>query len=99
MDRILNKVNDGFAGGRVTKSDLASWIIKFFESHALESNLEKIRKDHFDQVAYLETVIREMKQARKNGADTPDLSALLVPVTGSLKNAHKKRNTSETPEV
>lgn len=90
LDQMVLKVNEGFTGGRVTKSDLSSWIIRFFNDHALESNLEKIRKDHFDQVAYLETVVKEMKQARKNGLESPDLTSLLAPVTSTLRVKSKK---------
>lgn len=71
IDRMLFKINDGFTGGRITKVDLTSWIIQHFETQALENNLDKIRKDHFDQVTYLESVIKEMKQARKSGATAP----------------------------
>ncbi len=51
LDRMVIQVNDGFTGGKISKTDLASWIIRYFENHDLEGNLEKIRKDHFDQVA------------------------------------------------
>jgi hypothetical protein len=97
IDRMLLKVNEGFAGGRVTKAELASWVICYFETHMLESAIEKIRKDYFDQVTYLESVIKEMKQARKKGIETTDLSSLLAPIASSLKEAQKKRN-SPVPE-
>jgi hypothetical protein len=71
-------VNDGFAGGRVSKTDLTTWIILDFEKYRIEDNLEKIRKDHFDQVAYLESVLKEMKLARKSGIATPHLRSLLA---------------------
>lgn len=91
LDRILAKINEGFTGGRVSKSDLATWIIEYFETNALENNLERIRKDHFEQVAYLESVVREMKLARKNGANEPDLSILLASVTAPSKVGVRKK--------
>ena len=85
LDRMLHKINDGFTGGRVTKNDLASWIILYFEKHSLDGAIDKIRKDHFDQLAYLESVVKEMKQARKSGSSMPDINALLAPVASQIK--------------
>ena len=96
IDRMLLKINEGYHGGRVTKVDLASWIILHFETHVLENSIEKIRRDHFDQVTYLESVIREMKRARKVGNETPDLSILLAPITSS-KTVQKKKTSNELP--
>ena len=99
IDRMMVKANTGFAGGKVSKTDMASWILIQFESQGLESCIEKIRKDHFDQVSYLESVLKEMKHARKNGGDAPDLTVLLAPVTSNLKGTQKKRVSSEATEA
>lgn len=85
LDRMTEKTNAGFTGGKVTKADLTSWLILHFESQNFEDSLEKLRKDHFDQVAYLEAVVKEMKQARKSGAAMPDINALLAPVASQIK--------------
>lgn len=90
LGRILDKVKEGFSGGKIGKTDLLSWIINYFEAHALEASLEEIRKNHFDQINYLESVIKELKQARKNGASS-NLEALLLPVTS------KKKRKQELP--
>lgn len=90
LDRMVQRVNENFTGGRVTKADLTSWIIDYFETHALESAIEKIQKDHFDQLTYLETIVREMKHARKNGSTEPNLPSLLASITSSLKGQRKK---------
>ena len=102
LDRILEKVNTGFTGGRVTKVDLTSWLILYFESQSFEDCVEKIRRDHFDHVAYLESVVKEMKQARKSGLAMPDISALLAPVTSQIKSisAQKKpRSDKSEPQI
>ena len=98
VDRMPLRVNESFTGGRVTKVDLVSWILLHFETHALDNSIEKIRKDHFDQVAYLESVIKEIKQARKTDSKTPDLSSLLYPITSSLKTTQKKKGREESLE-
>ena len=83
LDRMLEKLNTGFTGGRVTKVDLTSWIIRYFETHDVDSCVEKIRKDHFDKVAYMESVLKEMKKARTTGEPIPDLETILAPLVAS----------------
>lgn len=99
LDRMLTKINDGFTGGRVTKNDLTSWVILYFESQCLDDEIDKVRKDHFDHVTYLESVVKEMKQARKNGAAMPDINALLAPVASQIKSiSAQKKPRSEKSE-
>ena len=80
MDRMVAAVNDGFAGGRVTKHDMVSWAVLYFEMHCFKDCIEKVRQDHFDQVAYLESVLKEAKKARKDGQAAPDLATRLAPL-------------------
>ena len=82
----------------MSKVDFTSWIILHFEAHILESVIEKIRKDHFNQVAYLETVVKELKHAQKNGMPSPDLLSLLAPVATSIRQIQKKKNLKKTTE-
>ena len=96
LDRMVQKVNNGFSGWRVTKNDLASWVLTYFENHGLNGALEKIRKDHFDQVAYLESVVKELKHARKAGGVTPNVDKLLAPISSQIKTiSDRKRRGSE----
>lgn len=90
LDRMVIKANDGFNGGRVSKNDLTSWIICEFEKR-FDANLEHIRKDHFDQVAYLESVVREMKQAKRDGSVLPEIGTLLAPITEAKLNPVQKK--------
>lgn len=85
LDRILEKVSTGFQGGKVTKNDLASWVIRYFENECVDSCIEKIRKDHFDHVSYLESIVKEMKKAKKDGTEIPDLPTLLAPIASQIK--------------
>ncbi|MBI3556392.1 MAG: hypothetical protein HY074_09035 [Deltaproteobacteria bacterium] len=100
-DRMVQAVNDGFSGGRVTKHEMVSWAILYFEKHCFLDCMERIRQDHFDQVAYLESVLREAKKARKEGQPNVDLGALLSPITkGTRVEKPKARQLklSEVPE-
>jgi chromosome partitioning protein len=97
LDRILSKVNDGFNGGRVTKNDLASWIIKDFEGRT-DKFLEKIRKDHFDVVAYAESVVQEMKKARKAGASRDEIASMFSPISTEIKTSSARKNLRSEQE-
>jgi hypothetical protein len=81
LEVALNAVMDGFSAGKVTKSDLVSWILVDFEKNRLGSVIESIRKAHFDKASYLATVAKEFKKAQKNGS-TPNLEELLAPLKG-----------------
>lgn len=101
LDRILPKANDGFVGGHVNKNALASWIILNFESRS-DSMIEKIRKDHFDKIAYLDSIVKELKKARKSGTELPDINTLLAPIASEIKSISaqnklrsKKEETNE----
>jgi Fe-S cluster assembly ATPase SufC len=100
MDRMMATVNDGFSGGRVSRHDLVSWVVLYFEKSCFQECVDNIRQDHFDQVAYLESVLKQAKQARKAGTDVPDISSLLAPLVGQSKAAPVKRNKkSDQPEL
>lgn len=77
LDRMLQQVNDRFSGGRVTRQDLATWIIRYFNQNAVTQCLEEIRADHFDQVAHLEALLKQAKQARRSGADSAAIASIL----------------------
>ncbi len=85
MDRMVAAVNEGFSGGKVSRHDLVSWAVLYFEKNCFQECIERIRQDHFDQVAYLESVLKQAKQARKAGAAGPDFATLLAPLARSGK--------------
>ena len=58
---FVGKVNDGFSGGRVSRCETASWIImKSVSGGGLDRIIEEIRRDHFDEVTYLQHVVSDM---------------------------------------
>lgn len=64
---------------RITKGQLASWIICNFRNSLMPKSIEKIRADHFDEIAHLESVVRQLKEARKAKAPL-EVQELLTPV-------------------
>lgn len=84
LDDMYTRVNKGFSSGRVTKTQLASWILSYFHADAFAKQLDKIRADYFDEIAHLEAVVKQMKQAKKN-AESVELDKLLSPLRGPRK--------------
>lgn len=72
----LDRVNQNFEGGRVTKSDLASWFIQKGAAALDDSVLEEIQRAHFNQVVYLETLVKKLKSAGRDNLGPEELAAL-----------------------
>jgi len=100
LDRMLKAVTEGYTTGKVTKNDLASWILVQFEFRSFQSQIEKIRKDHFDKVQYLLSMIEELKRARQKGEKELSLEDIMGPVEGqiNLSSVQNKRRSRETSE-
>lgn len=101
LEDMRKSVNEGFSSGKVTKSQLATWIIGQFWFNLTTKQIEKIRADHFDEVAHLESVVERLKEARKTKASLP-VQDLLAPVLQKQAKPAAarapKRNTGEQTE-
>ena len=62
LAKIVDKVNDGFEGGKVHRQDVASWIIEYFNSICNESAITQIRQANYNPTDMLEAVYRKMKE-------------------------------------
>ncbi len=93
LDEMLTLSNKDFTSGRVRKTQLLSWIILDFYANHFNANLKKIRADHFDQIAHLRSVIREMEAAKKQGKQIqmePLLSPLKAKPVPPIKKTQAK---------
>ena len=82
LEAMVNAVNSGFNGGKVSKSEVGSWIILKMARDGVERIIDLIRKDHFDEVMYLQHVVREMKSAKsQGGVPENQLASLLAPLS------------------
>ena len=59
--KSLERVNQNFEGGRVTKTDLASWLIQRASDSLTDAVIEEIHQAHFNQVVYLEALVKKLK--------------------------------------
>jgi len=91
--QALEKINQGNAGGRVTKAELASWFILQSVNNLTDNAVEEVRMAHFSQVAYLEGLLKSVKRLGRD-----DLSQELVKFQAMVKRTtHQKKRASETP--
>lgn len=98
LEEMKTIVNEDKAGS-ATKTQLASWIIRFFRAHYFSKHIQTIRGDHFDEIAHMEEVVRKMKAARSAGGSV-EVGGLLAPVLqrqkGGAGNASKRAQKVET---
>ncbi len=88
LDGIVERINDGFDGGRVNRMQAASWIVLRSVETFGENEIKDIRADHFDEVAMLESVLR---RAKKTGKVPSELKALLQKHIGLEEPAKKRK--------
>ena len=62
---VLDQVNDGYIGGRVNRTQLSNWIFLKFKNDANDSMIKEIRMEYFDEVAILESILKQAKETGK----------------------------------
>jgi hypothetical protein len=63
--RVMDRVNDGFEAGRINRQELVSWAVLQFAQECNADVIRAIRQDHFDEVAFLESILRQGKETGK----------------------------------
>lgn len=76
LSRALDRVNQDFEGGRITKADLASWLIQRGAGMLDEPALEEVRRAHFNQVVYLETLVKKLKSSGRDNLGAEEMATL-----------------------
>lgn len=76
LSEALAAINRGFDGGRVTKFDLANWIIAKSCANLTESVIEEIRRDHFNEVSYLKNTLRNLQSANRSSLTAEEVEAI-----------------------
>ena len=93
--QALEKVNQGNTGGRVTKLDLASWFILKGSAQMNQSTIDEVRLAHFNQAAYLENLLRTLKQSGRQALSFEEIENLQS-LLKRKERVSKKPNKSET---
>ena len=94
LSRIVDRVNDGFNGGRVTRMQALSWLLIRQADSLPETTILEIRAEFFDEVALLESILR---QAKATGKVPNELRGLLQKQLG-LEDQPKKKAKKQIDE-
>lgn len=89
LEAMVTEVNNGFSSGRVGKSQLASWIIRHFRQ-SFEKCIGKIRDDHFDEMAHMRSILKNMAEAKKQRRPF-DAELMLAPVRERARGARRQK--------
>ena len=77
LGRLQVTVNKDFLGGRITKRDLASWIIANGETLLSDRSIADIHKTYRNELALAQNIHRRIKAAKKSGMGKQELNQLL----------------------
>jgi len=65
LAEILDKVNSGFEGGKVSRTQMANWVILKFRDVLSSAQVREIRLQHINEFDYLEAIFRKAKREGK----------------------------------
>lgn len=86
LNELMEKVNYEFDGGKVNRSEMASWALIRLCKGLNDEMLQDIRSEHFDEVTALESLYR---RAKETGKVSVELKALLLKQVGFDGSAKK----------
>lgn len=92
---IVERVNDGFVGGKVNRTQLANWIILKFQERLSDTEIKEIRSEHFDEITLIESIL---KQAKESGKVPTELKAILQKHVGNDESSGKRRSKKALTE-
>ncbi|MCM2279248.1 MAG: hypothetical protein NDJ89_14330 [Oligoflexia bacterium] len=87
LSSVVDRVNSGFEGGKVNRTQVLNWVLVRYAESCGDAEIREIRAEHFDDIAFLESVLRK---AKKSGKVPSDIKALLQKQLG-LDEAAKPR--------
>ena len=92
LNSFLEIVNNNFEGGKITKTELASWIISKSTQNPTDSLIEEVRRDNFKQIAYLESLVRKLKMNGRESLTADELNSLFP---NSKRKTEKKQKLTD----
>lgn len=69
LTAMLEKVNKDFTQGRVTKTNLLSWVVSNFHRSYFQKSIPKIQKENVDSIFQLKTILEKAKKAKRQGQE------------------------------
>ncbi len=93
----VNKINDGYEGGKVSRQIVASWLLDKACKEISDSDVKAIRTDNFNAVNALSAVLRK---AQETGVVPLELRQILFAQVGldtpTKKNVKSKLTKTST---
>lgn len=62
LSGLVDRANDGFAAGKITRQDFASFLIEKAKSWLAEKDFLQIRQAHYDDASMFEAMYRRMRE-------------------------------------
>lgn len=93
LTAIVERVNDGFIGGKINRTQAANWILMRFNENVTDIEIREIRAEHFDEVAVLEAILRK---AKESGKVPTEFKALLLKQLENNDQPKKKAKNALT---
>ncbi len=89
LSAITEDVNRDFEAGRVTRSEVANYILFKFKRDLTENDLQLIRAEHFSVVIQMEAILKKIK----NGENVPQnvMDAITESYLGLVAPAKKSK--------
>ena len=84
---IIERVNNGFEGGKVNRSQIANWLIIRTNDDLSEEIVKEIRAQHIDEFAVFDAVLR---RAKESGQLPAELRAFIQKHAGIDDSPKKK---------
>lgn len=91
LSRAVDRVSDGFHGGKVNRNQLAVWAILRFAENLDDSEIKDIRAEHLDEFSAIDAVLR---RAKETGQLPPELKAFIQKQMG-FDDAPKRKSKKE----
>jgi len=92
---VMDKVNNGFIGGKVNRMQVANWILIKFREALTDAGVQEIRMEYFDEVAVLESILRQAKESGKVPSEFKSLLQKQMILDETPKKKVKKALTND----
>lgn len=89
LRELVQRSNDGFDGGEVTRSDVANFLLLKSGKSFIEADIKSLRNLHFDERKMLSALLH---QSAKNGELPEEIKLALRTLSGFTEQT-KKRST------
>ena len=63
--RLVEKANDGFSSGEITKSDIVNFVFSNLKFALSESEIRELRSIHFDATSTLQSLLRSVRRGEE----------------------------------